>query len=100
MVVCFSASFRIAGSPGRSSGKGFQKLFAAAELAQLQPEERKDYEDSLKYYGDMKNVVDTSKEEGRVEGIIEVAMNLKKNNVPMDVIIQSTGLTREEIEKL
>ncbi len=48
----------------------------------------------------MKNVVDTSKEEGRVEGIIEVAMNLKKNNVPMDVIIQSTGLTREEIEKL
>ena len=78
----------------------FLKLFAAAELAQFNPQERIAYEDSLKYYRDMKNVLDTSKEEGIAEGIIKVAIELKKNNVPIDIIIKSTGLSEAEIEKL
>lgn len=41
-----------------------QKLFEAAEIARFSPEERTAYEDSLKYYRDLKNVVDTSREEG------------------------------------
>lgn len=32
-------------------------------------EEREAYEESLKYYRDIKNVVDTSREEGLIEGI-------------------------------
>lgn len=42
--------------------KIFQRLFEAAEIAKFSPEEREAYEESLKYYKDLKNVVDTSRE--------------------------------------
>ncbi len=37
-------------------------LFEAAEIARFTPKEREAYEESLKYYRDIKNVVDTSRE--------------------------------------
>ena len=37
---------------------------------------------------------------GRSEGIIEIARNLIKMDLPLDNIIKATGLTREELEKL
>ena len=90
----------------------FAKLFEAAEIAKFTPKEREAYEDSLKYYRDIKNVVDTSREEGFNEGIeqgieqgitirnIEIARELKKNGIAVEVIIQSTGLSKHEIENL
>ena len=82
----------------------FTKLFEAAEIAKFSPEEREAYEDSLKYYRDIKNVVDTSREEGREEGkeekAIEIAKKLKNNNIPIEVIMQSTGLSKKEIENI
>ena len=47
----------------------FNKLFQAAEIANFSKEEKEAYEESLKHYRDIKNVVDSSKEEGRLEGI-------------------------------
>ena len=44
---------------------GFQKLFEAAEIAKFTPDEKNKYEESLKYYRDLKNVVDTSFDEGK-----------------------------------
>lgn len=87
---------------------GFKKLFEAAEIANFSLEERQAYEDSLKYYRDLKNVVDTSREEGieegkiegKMEGKMEVALALKNNNIPIDIIMNSTGLSKEEIDKL
>ncbi|CAA6809279.1 MAG: Unknown protein, partial [uncultured Aureispira sp.] len=59
----------------------FEKLFEIAEIAKFTPKEKEQYEESLKYYRDLKNVVDASKEEGiiegKIEGKIEVAKNLK-----------------------
>jgi len=40
------------------------------------------------------------KAEGKAEEKIEVAKKLKENNVSIDIIICSTGLSKEEIEKL
>jgi len=42
----------------------FLKLFAVANIAQFSPIERQVYEDSLKYYRDLKNVTDTAMDEG------------------------------------
>jgi len=42
----------------------FQKLFEAAEIAKFTPDEKNKYEERLKYYRDLKNVVDTSFDEG------------------------------------
>jgi predicted transposase/invertase (TIGR01784 family) len=46
----------------------FPELFAAAEIANFSPTEQETYQNSLKYYRDMNNVVDTARQEGRREG--------------------------------
>ena len=62
------------------------------------------YEDSLKYYRDLKNSLDTAKEEGVIEGIekgIEkVAKNALKIGKSIPEIMDLTGLTKQQIEKL
>ncbi|HKK78263.1 MAG TPA: Rpn family recombination-promoting nuclease/putative transposase, partial [Phaeodactylibacter sp.] len=82
--------------PQQLQDRIFQKLFDTAEIAKFTAEERVAYEESLKYYRDIKNVVDTSREEGKEEGIeertLEIARELKNNGIPIDVIIKSTGL--------
>jgi predicted transposase/invertase (TIGR01784 family) len=46
----------------------FRLLFEVAEIANFSREEQKAYQNSLKYYRDLKNALDTSKEEGIAEG--------------------------------
>jgi predicted transposase YdaD len=46
----------------------FTELFEVAEIANFSPMEQETYQNSLKYYRDMNNVVDTSRQEGREEG--------------------------------
>ncbi len=82
--------------PKKLQEKIFQKLFEAAEIAGFSPEEREAYEDSLKYYRDMKNVVDTS----RLEGIKAVAKEMKEDGEPIEKIMKYTNLSREEIKDL
>ena len=38
--------------------------------------------------------------EGKAEGKAEIAINLLKKNYPIDEIVEITGLSKEEIEKL
>jgi len=53
--------------PETIKDKIFQKVFNIAEYHQLSKEERKAYEDSLKYYRDLKNSLDTAKGDGYKE---------------------------------
>ena len=46
----------------------FLQLFKIAEIANFSRPEQDSYQNSLKYYRDLNNVVDTSREEGRIEG--------------------------------
>ena len=55
-------------SDKNSNKKIFTKLFDAAAIARFSPTELREYEDSLKAYRDIKNSLDTAKEEGRAEG--------------------------------
>ena len=48
----------------------------------------------------LKNVVDTSFDEGKAEGKIEIARQMKSEKEPIEKIVRFTGLTREEIENL
>ena len=61
--------------PRKLQEKIFERLFEAAEIAKFSYEEKEQYEDSLKSYRDLKNVIDTAfdegKEEGREEGKME-----------------------------
>jgi len=51
-------------------------------------------------YRDLKNSIDTAKAEGKIEEKIEIAKELKKDNMPIELIVKYTNLTIEEIEKL
>lgn len=98
----------------------FQKLFEAAEIARFTPDEKNKYEESLKYYRDLKNVVDSSFDEGKAEGLAEgkaeglaegkaeglaegkaeIALQMKLKGLETSLIAEVTGLSVEEIENL
>ena len=90
--------------PKKLQEKVFEKLFESAEIAKFTMEERDAYEESLKYYRDIKNVVDTSKEEGIVEGstkrAIQIAKKMKHKGMANKDISELTGLSEEEIDDL
>jgi len=57
--------------PDKLKEQIFEKLFHTAELARFTPDQVRSYEDSLKYYRDLKNSLDTARDEGKEEGIKE-----------------------------
>ena len=92
--------------------KVFLNLFNIAQIAQFKPVERKAYENSLKYYRDLKNVTDTAREEGVEEGfeqgleqgleqgIEAVARNMLKAGLTISQIAQFTGLSEARVKML
>ena len=92
--------------------KVFDRLFEEAEIARFTPRELREYEDSRKAYRDLKNSLDTAlrqgraegraegRVEGRSEGMKEMAKNLKSLGVDVKTIMQASGLTEEQIERL
>ena len=55
--------------PEKLREKIFLKFFEVAEIAKFSREQLNEYEDSLKYYRDIKNSLDTAREEGLKEGV-------------------------------
>ena len=94
--------------PSIFSDEIFTKAFEKAELAKFGQGDLDSYENSLKIYRDLKGVLDTAfdegkqegREEGREEGRQEVAKSLKENGVPIEIIIKTTGLSKDQINQL
>ncbi|TXK20942.1 Rpn family recombination-promoting nuclease/putative transposase [Pontibacter qinzhouensis] len=110
--------------PEKLKERIFEKLFETAEIARFTPDQVRLYEDSLKYYRDLKNSLDTAREEGLLEGMekgllegmekgiekglekgiekekLEVANNAIRMGLSTDDIVNLTGLSREAIEQL
>jgi predicted transposase/invertase (TIGR01784 family) len=90
--------------PAKLQNEIFIKAFEIAEIAKFDRKQLEEYEQSLKYYRDIKNVVDTSFvegiEEGRKEEKYDVVKNGKKEGLSIDILIKLTGLSKEEIENL
>ena len=103
-LYVFKHLSRLTARPQKLQEKVFEQLFRNAEISKFTPNERTSYEKSLKYYRGLKNVTDTAKDEGRIEGRIEginkVAKNLKALGLPIEQIMQATGLLRAEIKNL
>lgn len=86
--------------PERLQEKIFIKLFETAEIAKFSQQEYMEYEDSLKYYRDLKNSLDTAFDDGMQEGMKRVAKQMIADNEPVDKIMKFTGLTLAQIEEL
>lgn len=94
----------------------FIKAFNIAEMSKFTKEQTFEYEASLKYYRDFKNSLDTSFNKGLEKGLekglaegekiglkkskLELAKGMKLKGISLDVILDITGLTLEEIEDL
>ena len=82
----------------------FTRLFEQAEIARFTPQERLEYEESVKDYRDYYSTVKTAHKkglaEGRAEGIRETARKMKQKGLPSDLIAEMTGLTTDEIGEI
>ena len=108
--------------------KVFDRLFEEAEIAKFTPQEMREYEASKVAYRDIKNCIDTAKQEGLAEGMekgmekgmelgmekgmkkgmakgmnqkaLDIARNMLADGVDINLIMKYSGLTQEQIEKL
>ncbi len=78
----------------------FTQAFEYAEIAKYNAIEKREYEQSLKVYRDLKGVIDTAFDEGKMEGKRETAKILKENGASNELIAIATGLNIDEIENL
>lgn len=78
----------------------FTQAFEKAEIARFDQTELERYENSLKIYRDLKGVIDTAFDEGKIEGKIEVAKSAKQMGLSTADISKLTGLSENEINKL
>ena len=105
----------LTGRPRKLQEKVFQKLFEQAEIANYSDTEYSEYEESLKTYRDLKNVIDTAFSDGIEQGIkqgfeqgieqgikstlLENARRMKQKHFSIEEIADITGLDIEQIEK-
>ena len=78
----------------------FKHAFEKAELSKFGQAELSNYENSLKIYRDLKNVIDTAFDNGKIERTNEIAKNLKSKGFTSKNISDITGLSEQDIEKL
>ena len=84
----------------------FERLAQIADISALTKEERNKYDESIKQYRDALSVYEGARMDGREEGRAEgetrgrmlTAQNLKAMGMSIDVIMQATGLTADEVE--
>ena len=86
--------------PDKLREQVFEKLFATAEIARFTPEQVRSYEDSLKHYRDLKNSLDTAREEGREVEREEIARKMRVAGLPTATIASLTGLSEAQIDAL
>jgi len=95
---------KLTSRPKKLQEKIFLQLFEQAEIAQYSKEEFQQYEESLKQYRDLNNVIDTAKnearEKGREEEKVASVIKMHQAGANIDFISQVTGLTIGEIKKI
>lgn len=82
----------------------FKELFMDAETAKLMESQLEAYYASKKAewddYARQETAMEIGLEKGKSVATIEIARKLKFNNIPLETIITTTGLSAAEIEKL
>ena len=92
--------------------KQVEERYKEAEIAKFTPQEVREYEASKKAYRDIKNSIDTAKNQGKEEGIeigrnegrieanTETALRLLAMGLSVEQVAEATQLPLNIIEKL
>ena len=100
--------YKLTQRPKELCDKVFDRLFEGAEIAKFTPQEMREYEASKKAYRDIKNSIDTAKQEGLAEGIeIGMAKGMAKGkaegkheaNAETAQRLLAMGLSAEQVAK-
>ena len=90
--------------PFKARNAVFQKLEQIVDIAALSKEDRMKYDESIKVYRDKLAIMAFERQkgqaEGRAEGKLEVARNLKQMGMATEVIAQATGLAPDVVGQL
>lgn len=94
--------------PDKLKEKIFERLFEVAEVAKFTKEELMSYEDSLKYYRDLKNSFDTARLEGIEFGIgqgtettkKEIILEGAKQGMSITQLALLTKYTEEQVKQV
>ena len=94
--------------PDKLRERIFDRVFEAAEIAKFTPAQIDSYEGSLKHYRDLKNSLDTARdegekkgrEEGREEEREDIARKMLAAGLPPNTISAVTGLSEAQIADL
>jgi predicted transposase/invertase (TIGR01784 family) len=94
--------------PAKLQEKIFAKLFEQAEIANYSEQEYNEYEHSLKVYRDLNNVIETAETTGEKRGIAkgkaerdrEIARTMLSKDLEIQLIMEITQLSKQEIEQL
>ena len=104
--------YKLTQRPKELCDKVFDRLFEEAEIAKFTPQEVREYEASKKAYRDIKNSIDTAKNQGKEEGIeigrkegrieanTETALRLLAMGLSAEQVAEATQLPLDIIEKL
>ncbi|MDX1908177.1 MAG: hypothetical protein SF053_14165 [Bacteroidia bacterium] len=100
--------------------KSKERYLQPFEIAKFSREEQMSYEDSLKYYRDLKNSLDLAREEGKIEGRVEgkiegkiegkkegliegltsVVLRGAREGLSIKTLASLTGLSEEEVRRM
>ena len=94
--------------PWMAQNAVFKRLSEIAEVASLNSEERRKYDESLRAYRDTIAVMEgqftqgelKGRAEGRAEGILSIARKMKQKGKSVHEIAEMTDLSPEEIDQL
>jgi hypothetical protein len=91
--------------PIKLQEKIFERLFETAEIAKFSPEEKEEYEESLKSYRGLKNVIDTSYDDGKKDGEIEervkgIIKALKRGKLTIEEMAEDFSTTIDFVLKV
>ena len=98
--------------PASFSGEFFEHLFHAAELANLTPAQRRQYDFDMTTAIDEKaryscalergweKGMEKGLEKGRTEAFLSIAVKMKEIGTPLETILLVTGLTEEQVRAL
>ncbi len=103
---------RLTDRPAKLQERVFERLFNLAELAKFSPPEREAYEDSLKHYRDLKNVIDTARDDAFDKGLAEgvklgawlaqarLVLRLRKQGMSPEAIAPLVELSTTELARI
>jgi len=78
----------------------FKKGFEIAKIANYNEKQLFEYEQSYNDYLAFNSSMNYQFDKGKMEGKLEIAKQMKFNNLDIELIIQCTGLTKEQINEI